>query len=93
MQTMVGVESSRFKSETGSNADVTFVDLTFHGGYQWLWGSGFNVSALVGVAYLKKYSVDKNISKNESNDVIEFLDKNTKSNMHVGTGVIFGWAF
>ena len=93
VQTMVGVEKSRFKSEAGSRADVTFIDLTFHGGYQWFWDSGFNVSALAGVAILRRNSLTKNIASNENVDVIKFLDKNTKSNEHIGVGVIFGWAF
>ncbi len=93
IQTMVGVENSEFTSEAGSSADVTFIDLTLHGGYQWFWGNGFNVSALAGVAYLKEINLDKNITQNESSDVTEFLDKNTKSNVHIGIGVIFGWLF
>jgi len=93
IQTMVGVENSEFTSEAGSSADVTFIDLTFHGGYQWFWRGGFNVSALAGVAYLKESSLDINIVQNESSDVAEFLDKNTKSNVHIGIGVIFGWLF
>jgi len=93
IQTMIGIENSKFKSETGSSADVTFIDLTLHGGYQWFWGNGFNVSALAGVAFLKKTNLTKNIVSNESDDVVDFLDKNTKSNAHIGVGVIFGWAF
>ena len=93
IQTMIGMEKSRFKSEAGSRADVTFHDLTFHGGYQWFWDSGINVSALAGVAILKRSSLTKNIVPDETDDVVKFLDKNTKSNEHIGVGVIFGWAF
>ncbi|MDX2464995.1 MAG: hypothetical protein QNK31_10875 [Porticoccus sp.] len=93
VQAMVGRESSEFKSVAGSSADVTFIDLTFHGGYQWFWGNGFNVSALGGVAYLKKTSLDKNIVPGEGGDVVDFLDTNTDTNAHFGLGVIFGWVF
>ena len=93
IQAMIGMEKSRFKSEAGSRADVTFYDLIFHGGYQWFWDSGFNVSALAGVTILKRNKLTKNIASNETDDVVKFLDKNTKSNEHIGVGVIFGWAF
>ena len=93
IQTMIGIEKSRFKSEAGSIADVKFYDFTFHSGYQWFWDSGFNISALAGVAILKRRSLTKDISSNENNEVVRFLDKNTKSNEHIGVGIIFGWAF
>jgi hypothetical protein len=93
MQAVFGAEKSEFRSDAGSTADVTFADIGFYGGYQWFWSNGFNVSALVGVAFLAKRSLDKNIVPSESGDVVEFLDKNTRTNAHPGIGIILGWSF
>jgi len=87
------MEKSRFKSDLGSEAEVTFMDIVFSVGYQWFWGNGLNVSVIGGPAFLIKNSVNKNLSQNESSDVIKFLDKNTKSNVHAGVGVLLGWSF
>ena len=93
IQTLIGIEKSKFRSVLGSKADVTFVDFAFHYGYQWFWENGFNISVLGGVAYLVKTSSDKDITQNESDDVIGFLDKNTKTNIHPGAGITIGWKF
>ncbi len=93
VQTMAGMENEKFNTDAGSSADVTFIDLTLHGGYQWFWANGFNISALAGFAYLYRKSVSKDIAVNEANDVIAFLDKNTKTNLHFGSGIILGWSF
>lgn len=93
MQALIGIEKSKFKSVLGSKADVTFVDFAFHYGYQWFWENGFNVSVLGGLAYLVKTNSDKSISANETDDVKNFLDKNTKTNIHPGAGVVIGWKF
>ena len=93
IQALIGIEKSKFRSVLGSKADVTFVDFAFHYGYQWFWKNGFNVSALAGVAYLVETSSEKDILPAENNDVIGFLDKNTKTNVHGGAGVLIGWKF
>ncbi len=93
MQALIGMEKSEFRSTLGSRADVTFVDFAFHYGYQWFWDNGFNVSVMGGVGLLVKTSDEKDIVQNESNDVRDFLDKNTKTNIHPGAGVVMGWRF
>lgn len=93
VQALVGIEKSEFRSTLGSKADVTFVDFAFHYGYQWFWKNGFNVSALAGVAYLVKTSSEIDIVPTENSDVIGFLDKNTKTNVHGGAGILIGWKF
>lgn len=93
VQSMIGMEAHEFRSTQGSRSDVSFVDLTLHGGYQWFWSNGFNVSALGGVNVLVKSSSDEHIVQNERTDVVDFIDKNTKSNIHPGLGVILGWKF
>ncbi len=93
VQFMLGTEESKFRSDAGSRADVRFIDLGLHAGYQWHWDSGFNISALIGLAVLVRSSLDKEIAATESRKVIDFLDKNTKTNAHPGAGVIFGWSF
>jgi len=93
MQLLIGVEKSKFKTELGSEARVTFIDIVSSFGYQWFWSNGFNVSVLGGPAFLIKNSSKENIVQNESNDVVNFLNDNTKSNIHAGIGVILGWNF
>lgn len=93
IQALVGVEKSEFRSKLGSKADVTFVDFGIHYGYQWFWENGFNISALAGVAYLVETSSEKSIVQNENSDVINWLDKNTKTNIHGGAGIMIGWKF
>ncbi len=93
IQALVGVEKSKFRSALGSKADVTFVDFGLHYGYQWFWSSGFNVSAMAGVAYLVETSSSQEIAQNETSDVIDYLEKNTETNIHGGIGVILGWVF
>ncbi len=93
MQVVVGMEKSKFKSELGSKADITFADFGFHYGYQWFWANGFNVSAMAGVAYLVESNSKKDIVQNENSDVVDFLDRNTKTNIHGGAGFIIGWTF
>jgi hypothetical protein len=90
---LAGVENDKFKSVSGSRAEVTFVNLGLLAGYQWFWRNGFNISAMVGGALLIENSSVKNISANEKSDVTEYLNKNTKTNNHVAAGIVFGWAF
>jgi hypothetical protein len=90
---LVGMERDKFKSSLGSRAEVTFVNLGLFAGYQWLWRGGFNISAMAGGALLIKSHSSKDISANENSDVTDYLDKNTKTNIHPGAGIIFGWAF
>lgn len=93
LQALVGLEKSRFASQLGSTAEVSFLDVGFHVGYQWFWGNGFNVSVLGGAAFLNKRNSTVAIGQNEEKDVVEFLDKNTKTNVHGGGGIIVGWSF
>ena len=93
LQSLVGLENSKFKSTLGSEVEVTFIDLALHLGYQWFWNNGFNVSAMAGLAFLFENSVNKNIVENESSDVVDFLNENSESNIHAGIGVIIGWSF
>lgn len=93
LKVLAGLENHKFESNIGSRAEVTFADISANVGYQWFWNSGFNVSASLGVAFLFQNSVDKNIHTNESSDVVDFLDKNTKTNQHTAFGIILGWAF
>lgn len=93
VQALAGLEQSEFKSTLGSTAKVTFINIGFHGGYQWFWKNGINVSVLAGRAFLQEINSDKNIISGESQSVSNFLDKNTKTNNHGGFGVIVGWLF
>lgn len=90
---LVGVEHHEFESTLGSTANVTFTDISAHFGYQWFWQNGLNVSASLGAAFLYKNSVNRSIDTGETSDVIDFLDKNTKTNQHLALGIILGWAF
>lgn len=47
----------------------------------------------IGVAILKRTTLEKNIVNNESNDVIEFFDDNTKTNVHGGLSESLDWLF
>ncbi|MCF6211234.1 MAG: hypothetical protein L3J88_00340 [Gammaproteobacteria bacterium] len=47
----------------------------------------------VALPYLIKKESSKNISQNELEGVVSFLDKNIKTNIHGGAGVIIGWSF
>jgi len=93
MQPVIGLEQSKFTSTAGSEANVTFIDIAYHFGYQWFWGNGFNVAAMGGPVILIENSSSKTIVQNESPDVVKFLDENTETNIHAGVGVIFGWVF
>lgn len=90
---LVGLENDKFKSEAGSRAEATFVNFGLLAGYQWFWGNGFNISAMAGGALLVESRSEKDIIAGESRDVIDYLDKNTKTNTHFSAGVILGWAF
>ncbi len=90
VQALAGLEKSEFKSKLGFTADVTFVNLAIHAGYQWYWQNGFNLSLMAGVVYL---NVNRNIMTNESVAVADFLGENTESNFHGGASVIVGWLF
>lgn len=92
-QALIGVEKSKFRSISGSRADVTFVDLAAHYGYQWYWRGGFNLSVLGGIAYLVETDSEQAIAPGETNEVIDYLDKNTKTNVHLGAGILLGWLF
>ena len=52
-----------------------------------------NISTIAGGALLFKNNSDKNILPGESNEVVDYFDKNIKTNIHLGFGIIFGWAF
>jgi len=93
IQGMIGIEDSKFKSNLGSNADVIFLNLSVHGGYQWYFRNGFNISVLGGIAHLQKLSSSKQISGNETLSGIDFLNKNTETNTHAGAGILLGWLF
>jgi len=93
IQALSGVEKSEFKSTLGSTADVTFATLAVHGGYQWFWSNGFNISLMAGVAYLHEVSSSNRIVSGEEGNVTDFLDKNTKTNIHGGAGFFIGWLF
>jgi len=93
IQGMIGIEDSEFKSNLGSNADVTYLNLSVHGGYQWYFRNGFNISVLGGVAHLQEISSSRQIAGSETLSVTDFINKNTETNTHVGAGVIVGWLF
>lgn len=93
IQALIGVEKSKFRSDLGSTANVTFIDLGAHFGYQWFWKNGFNISVLGGIAYLVETSSDQKLEPGESQDIIDYLDKNTDSNVHGAFGAIIGWKF
>ena len=90
---LTGLENDSFTSTAGSRAEATFINLGILGGYQWFWKNGFNISATAGVAFLIETSSKKDISADESSEVIDYLDKNTQTNVHPAAGMIFGWAF
>lgn len=92
-QSLAGLEKSNFKSDLGSSAKVTFYNIAAQVGYQWFWDIGFNVSVLAGPTFLIEKESSKNVAQNEQEDVVKFLDNNTKSNIHGGAGVIVGWNF
>ena len=93
LQGLVGLENSEFKTTLGSTAEVTFTNLAVHAGYQWFWRNGFNIALMGGIAYLHENSSRTNIVTGEENRVVDFIDKNTKTNIHGGAGVIVGWLF
>jgi hypothetical protein len=90
---LVGLEKDKFKSEAGSRAEATFVNFGLLAGYQWFWGNGFNISAMAGGALLVESRSEKGIIAGERSEVVDYLDKNTKTNTHFSAGVILGWAF
>lgn len=90
---VAGVEDDNFTSIQGSRADVTFIALGVLAGYQWFWPNGFNITTSLGRALLIANNVKKDIVAGERDDVVAYLDKNTKTNNHTGIGLIFGWAF
>lgn len=89
----VGKERDELKTAAGSAANVSFIVSGVHVGHQWFWRNGLNVTATLGIAHLERNSLDKNVSVTESVDGIDFLDKQTSSNTHLGVGLFFGWAF
>lgn len=93
VQGLAGLEKSEFKSSLGSTSNVTFASFAAHGGYQWFWKNGFNISLMGGVAYLQNIETSESIVGGEDSDVVKFLDKNTKANIHGGGGVFMGWLF
>jgi len=90
---LIGLENDNYKSNLGSSAEVTFVNFGLLAGYQWYWDSGFNLSVMYGGAILVKSKLRKEVNVGEKNDVIDFFDKNTKSNKHGALGIIVGWVF
>lgn len=93
VQGLVGFEQSEFRSAVSSTTEVEFVNLGIYGGYQWFWRNGFNLSLLAGVVYLYELNSGKQINSSETTDVIDFLNKNSESNIHPGAGAIVGWIF
>jgi len=93
LQTLVGLEKNKFKTTLGSTSKVTFTNLAVHAGYQWFWKNGFNITLLGGIAYLHENNSRTNIVTTEETHVVNFIDKNTKTNIHGGAGVIVGWLF
>jgi len=93
IQALIGVEESKFRSDLGSTANVSFVDFGAYFGYQWFWKNGFNISVMGGVAYLVETSSEQNLIPGETQDIIDYLDKNTETNVHGGFGAILGWKF
>jgi len=93
VEAIVGVEKSEFKSASGSNANVSFIDTGVWLGYQWFWHNGLNITAVAGVAHLSRISLDKSISPTESSNVSDYLDQQTSTNTHAAGGVFFGWVF
>lgn len=89
----VGYEQTAYQSVAGSVANDSFIVTGVHVGYHWFWKSGFNINLAVGVAHLVLNSVDKTIAATESREVVDFIDKNTSTNTHMGAGVVAGWAF
>ena len=92
-QAIAGSEKSKFTSILGSTADVTFASFGGYAGYQWFWRNGFNISVIGGAVYLHELSSSTTLAPSEGNDVRDYLDKNTDSNIHGGYGIIFGWLF
>ncbi len=91
--TLLGVEKNEFKTTLGSGVNVSFIDTGVLLGYQWFWQNGFNISGLLGIAHLIRYKRDKDISPTESSNVSEYLNRQTRTNTHIGGGIQFGWAF
>jgi hypothetical protein len=90
---LVGLEQHDYLSNNGSHAQATFLEFSPQVGYQWFWQNGVNVSASFGVAFLFANESNRDISLAESQEVIDFLDKNTKTNQHFAFGIILGWVF
>lgn len=93
VEAIIGVEKSEFKSASGSNANVSFIDTGVWLGYQWFWQNGFNISAVGGVVRLSRISLDKSISPIESSNVSDYLDQQTSTNTHAAGGIFIGWLF
>lgn len=89
----VGVESDQFTSTAGSTANVVFFGSSFHTGYQWFWDNGFNITFIISASHLARVSLDRSTSPTESPDVVDFLDRNTRTNTHYSAGPLLGWAF
>ena len=90
---VAGVENDNFKSTQGSHAEVDFLGLGLLAGYQWYWPNGFNMTTIAGQALLIANNVKKDYAADENEEVVAYLDKNTKTNTHLGIGFILGWAF
>lgn len=93
VQAVIGTEESNFRSDLGSTADVTFIDFGAYYGYQWFWTNGFNISVMGGVAYLVETSSDQVIVPGESQDIVDYLNRNTETNVHGAFGAMLGWVF
>jgi len=89
----LGVENDRFTSTAGSTANVLFLGSTLHTGYQWFWDNGFNITLIFSASHLARMSLDRTTSPTESPDVVDFLDRNTRTNTHYSVGPLLGWAF
>lgn len=89
----IGVEQHQFRSDLGSSVDASFFDAGAHIGYQWFWSNGFNITATAGIAILTLTDSKKNIKTNEKSDVVDFLNDNSKTNIHPGAEILLGWSF
>lgn len=89
----IGVETDEFKTAAGSSANVRFIIIGVHLGYQWFWSNGFNMSAGLGLGHLMRDSLEQSISATESSNGVDFLDQQTRTNTHPGVLWYMGWAF
>ncbi len=93
LELFIGGERGAYSSVSGSSTTVNFIDVGTWIGYQWVWGSGINLSAAAGFAHLMLYSRNNSRVSTESHDVNDYLDQQTRTNTHLASGFFLGWAF